>query len=91
MALQTPFDTFTFSGDHLARARQALEVARHLVRVAQSAAGSYTADALSEIEDVIGDHLGQLSGAIENDACAAEESGEADRERRSWFPTHTAA
>jgi hypothetical protein len=86
------FDMFSLSGDRLDRLRQALGVAVHQVRVAQdSGYGHHVEDALTEIEEAIGSHLARMEIAVEDDKADAEESGEAERERRSWFPRYRAA
>jgi hypothetical protein len=72
-------DTFTLAGDYEQRLVQVLEIARHLARVAQGPAYRHMQDALAELENALSDHL----AAIET---AAEDSGEAERERRAYYP-----
>jgi hypothetical protein len=77
--------------EHLNRLRQALKVARHQARVAQAGDyGRHVEDALAEIEEAIGDHLAKIDNALDDDRAEAEESGEAERKRRSWFPRYEA-
>ena len=47
-------------------------------------------DALSELEDTLSEQLGALESATEADLADAEESGEAERIRRSWRPLRAA-
>jgi hypothetical protein len=85
-------DAFFLSGEHLDRLRQALQVARHQARIASSAGyGRNVTDILSQIEDAVSDQLAQINSAVDDDDAEAEESGEAERERRSWFPIYRAA
>jgi hypothetical protein len=85
------FDTFSLSGEHLDRLRQALKVARHQARVAQTGGyGRHLEDTLTEIEDAITDHLARIENAIDDDQAEAEESGEAERERRAYYPRYEA-
>lgn len=80
-------DTFTLADNGLTRALEALQVAKHQVRLAQSATSSWQIEAaLTEIEDDLSDCLARIHDALESDIADAEESGEVERERRSWFP-----
>ena len=84
-------DTFVLSGERLDRLRQALKVAGHQARVAQHGGyGRHVEDALTEIEEAITDYLARIENALEDDKADAEESGEAERQRRSWFPRYEA-
>lgn len=83
-------DTFTLSGDYETRLRQVLEIARHLARLAQGPADRHMQDALAELEDAISDHLAAIETAADDDKADAEESGEAERERRAWRPLRAA-
>jgi hypothetical protein len=85
-------DLFTYGGDQLRRAVEALEAAQREVHQAQlSASGRHLEEALSGIEDDLGDHLAQLRNAAADDAADAEETGDVDRRRQAWFPRYEAA
>jgi hypothetical protein len=79
-------DTFTLSGDYEQRLVQVLEIARHLARVAQGPAYRHMQDALAELEDALSDHLAAIETAADDDKADAEDSGEAERERRAYYP-----
>jgi hypothetical protein len=84
-------DTFSLSGEHLDRLRQALKVAGHQARVAQHGGyGRHVEDALVEIEEAVIDHLARIENALEDDKAEAEYSGEAERIRRAYFPLYEA-
>ena len=83
-------DTFRLSGDYETRLRQVLEIARPLARLAQGPADRHMQDALTELEDALSDHLAALETAADDDKADAEESGEAERERRAWRPLRVA-
>ena len=84
-------DTFSLSGERLDRLRQALKVAGHQARVAQTGGyGRHVEDALAEIEEAITDHLARIENAVDDDQAEAEESGEAERERRAYFSRYEA-
>ena len=83
-------DTFTLSGDYEQRLVQVLEIARHLARVAQGPAYRHMQDALAELEDALSDHLAAIETAADNDKTDAEDSGEAERERRACYPLRVA-
>lgn len=85
-------DTVTLSGDQLARIRQTLRVAEHQVRVGQTGLpGRHLQDVLAEAEEAIADLLTRIRDAEEDDRDEAEDSGAAERKRRSWFPVYHAA
>jgi hypothetical protein len=85
-------DAFYLSGESLERLRQALEVAGHQARVAQSGGyGRHVEDALTEIEEAISAHLARIPTALDDDKAEAEDSGEAALERQSWFAPYKAA
>jgi len=91
MHYQAPVpDTFTLAGDHEQRLVQVLEIARHLARVAQGPVGRHMQDALTELEDALSDHLAAIETAADDDKSDAEDSGEAERERRAWRPLRAA-
>ena len=84
-------DTFFLSGERLERLRQALKVAGHQARLAQNSGyGRHVEDALAEIEETITDHLALIDNAVDDDRAEAEESGEAERERRAYFSRYEA-
>jgi hypothetical protein len=84
-------DTFFLSGERLDRLRQALKVAAHQARVAQHGGyGWHVEDALVEIEEAISDHLARIEYALDDDKAEAENSGEAERTRRAYFPHYEA-
>ena len=83
-------DTFTLSGDYEQRLVQVLEIARHLARVAQGPADRHMQDALAELEDALSDHLAAIETAADDDRADAEESDEAERERRAYYPLRAA-
>ena len=84
-------DTFSLSGERLNRLRQALKVAGHQARIAQNGSyGRHVADALAEIEETIIDHLARIENALDDDKAEAEESGEAERSRRTYFSRYEA-
>jgi hypothetical protein len=81
-----------FSGDLLQRVTRSLEFAREQLRRAQQESmGPHVDDTLIEADEAIGAQLADLARAMAADAAAREESGEADRERQTWFPTYRAA
>jgi hypothetical protein len=83
-------DTFTLSGDPEARVLQALRVTQHQVRLAQAGAAARMQDALTALEDALSDQIAWLENAAEDDRTDAEESGEAERERRAYYPLRAA-
>src|SRR3954471_10389192 len=78
--------TFTLTGDHENRVLEALKVAQHQVRLAQGAAVPRMLDALVGLEDALSDQIARLENAAEDDQAGAEVSGEAERERRAFYP-----
>jgi hypothetical protein len=80
-------DTFTLNGDSLQRARQALQLAEHQIRVAQGGGyGGHVIDALTLTEDTVGAQAVLLQDALEDDRAEAEE-----RDNAAWFPRYQAA
>ena len=69
---------------------QVLEIARHLARLAQGPAYRHMQDALAELEDALSDHLAAIENAADDDKADAEDSGEAERERRACYPLRVA-
>jgi hypothetical protein len=47
-------------------------------------------DALAELEDALSDHLAAIETAADDDKTDAEDSGEAERERRAYYPLRAA-
>jgi hypothetical protein len=43
-------------------------------------------DALTELEDALSDHLAAIETAADDDKADAEDSGEAEQERRAYYP-----
>jgi hypothetical protein len=84
-------DVLTLSGDKLSRARQALEFARSQARMAEDSYGPHVEQALIEIQDAISDHVARIRNAVADDLADAEANGDADRERRAWYPSYQAA
>ena len=50
----------------------------------------FSNNALNEVEAALNDHLACIDNAIDDDRAEAEESGEAERQRRSWYPRYEA-
>ena len=83
---------FPSSSEHIERLRQVLEVARDEADLASTANyGPHVEDALAEIANALREHLGSLAAATDEDNDLAEEYGEMERKRRSWFPVYRAA
>jgi len=82
--------TFTLSGNYDQRVLEALRVAQHQVRLAQGGAAPRTQDALVGLEDALSDQIAWLENAAEEDKADAEESAEAERERRAYYPPRAA-
>jgi hypothetical protein len=85
------FDTITLKGDPVDRAKAALRVARLHVRLANAATNSWRLEGvLSEIEDEIGEHLGQIAAALDDDAADSQASGEAATRLQAELPLRVA-
>jgi hypothetical protein len=85
------FDLFTLNWDPVSRAVAALRVARQQVRRAYGDTESWRLDAvLSDIEDEIGNHLGRIANAIDDDAADQQASGEATALRQAELPLRAA-
>ena len=82
--------SFTLTGDYEHRVLEALRVAQHQVRLAQDGAAPRMQDALVGLEDALSDQIAWLENAAEDDKADAEESGEAERERRAYHPLRAA-
>ena len=71
------FDTVTLLGDPLERAKAALRVARHQVRLAYGATQSPRLETvLKDIEDTLGAALAQIDDAVQDDADDYRETAE---------------
>jgi hypothetical protein len=85
-------DTFTLSGDHVSRLRQALNIVIDQALLAQRVDyGRNTVDALAETEELARAQLARLDGALDDDWAEAEESGAAERQRRASYSLYRAA
>jgi hypothetical protein len=63
----------------------------HLARVAQNCGyGRHVEDALVEIEEAIVGHFAHIENALDDDKAEAEESGEAERARRTYYSRYEA-
>jgi len=82
--------TFTLTGDYENRVLEALRVAQHQVRLAQGGAARRMQYALAGLEDALSDQIAWLENAAEDDMADAEGSGEAERERRAYYPLRAA-
>jgi hypothetical protein len=82
--------TFTLTGDCENRVLEALKIAQHQVRLAQGGAAPRMQDALVGLEDALSNQIAWLENAAEDDKAEAEESGEAERERRAYYPLRAA-
>ena len=77
----------TLTSDPVARAIDALKLARHQVRQAQHATNNWRLEgALSDIEDDLDVDLSRIQDAADDNAADAEFSGEAAARRRTWLP-----
>jgi hypothetical protein len=83
-------DTFSLTGDPENRVLETLRVAQHQVRLAQGGAAPRMQDALAALEVALSDQIAWLENAAEDDRTDAEESGEAERERRAYYPLKAA-
>ena len=63
---------------------------RVISRVSPRPADRHMQDALAELEDALSDHLAAIETAADDDKTDAEESGEAERERRAYHPMRAA-
>ncbi len=85
-------DSFQPGSGHIARIRQALLDAQRQAESGQKAPnGRHVEDALAEAEESIGNIVALIDRALDRDMAEAEESGEAERERRAWHPSYRAA
>ena len=90
MADRKSANEITLTGTYEQRVEQLLRYARHHARVAQSGARPRMTDALVALEEVLIDQLAALEHARDDDIADAEESGEAEQERRAWAPLRAA-
>lgn len=85
-------DIVTLAGDPLARITQALQVAKHQLRLGQTALpGRHLEDALVDVEQAIADALARIRDAVDDDHADDEETGQADRQRQAWYSPYRAA
>jgi hypothetical protein len=71
------FDTVTLLGSPIERAKAALRVARHQVRLAHGDTQSSRLETvLEDIEDDLGGHLAQIDDAVQDDADDLAETAE---------------
>lgn len=81
------FSTVTLQGDPLERAKTALRVARHQVRVASGGTESPRLETvLEDIEDDLGGHLKRIDDAVQDDADDYAETAEWWAVRQSEQP-----
>jgi hypothetical protein len=81
------FDTVTLLGAPLERAKAALRVARHQVRLAYGATQSPRLESvLEDIEDDLGAHLARIDDAVEDDADDFAETSEWWSSRQAELP-----
>src|SRR6201996_3216019 len=81
-------DTLDVSGDYENRVLEVPRVAQ-LQALAQRSAAPRMQDALVDFEDALSDQIARL-GAADADQADAEESGEAERKRRAYYPLRAA-
>jgi hypothetical protein len=85
-------NAFYLNGEALDRVRQALQVARQQAHLAWSAGyGRHVEDRMTQIEEAISGCLAEIDDAVDADRTETEESAEAKRQHRSWFPIYRAA
>jgi hypothetical protein len=82
--------TFTLAGDYEQRLVQVLEIARHLARIAQVPADRHMQDTLAALEDALSDHLAAIETAADDDKTDSEDTGDAERKRRAYYPLRVA-
>ena len=80
--------TFILSGDHENRVLEALRVAQHQVRLAQSGAAPRMQEALVSLEDALSDQLAWLENAAQDDKADAD--FQAALEQAAWQPLRAA-
>lgn len=86
-------DRIALTGDWDDRVVQLLRMARHYARVAQTSARPHRRhkeDVLFELDGVLTDQIAALGNADEDDKADAEESGDAERARRAYYPLRAA-
>ena len=89
--MPTPTDvpaTFIFSDDYENGVLQALRVAQHQVRLAQSGAAPRMQEALVSLEDALSDQLAWLENATQDDKADAD--FQAELEQAAWQPLRAA-
>ncbi len=81
------FDTVTLLGDPLTRAKAALRIARHQIRLAYGATGSPRMEmVLEDVEDNLGAALVQIDDAMQDDADDFAETAESWASRQAELP-----
>ena len=65
-------EIFSLSGDHDSRVAQLLQLTRHQVRVAQTAAAPRMHEALTELDNILEDQIAALANAVVDDRIDAE-------------------
>jgi len=80
--------TFILSGDYENRVLEALRVAQHQVRLAQSGAAPRMQEALVSLEDALSDQLAWLENAAQDDKADAD--FQAALEQAAWQPLRAA-
>lgn len=84
-------DTFTLVGDNRSRITQLLRLAQRHAQIGQAIVGPRLQDALTDLEDTLTDEIAALDNAVQDDLADAEESGAAERERRTSYSRYQAA
>jgi hypothetical protein len=84
-------DTFTLSGDPVSRVRQALEIARQQIKFAWADADWRLENVLSDGEETIANQVARIDAALADSEADAEDSGEAERQRRAYYARYRAA
>ena len=84
-------DTFTLSGDPVSRVRQALKIARQQIKFACADADWRLENVLSDGEETIANQVARIDAALADSEADAEDSGEAERQRRAYYSRYRAA
>lgn len=83
-------DSIALTGNWADHVVQLLRMTGHFARLAQLEARPHKLDALNELDALVTDQLAALENADEDDRADAEESGEAERKRRAYYPLRAA-
>ena len=78
-------ETVTLTGDHLHKVSQLLRLAKQYARDAGDNYNSHVQDALANLEDELADRIAALNSAEQDDKATAEDSGDAERVRQTYF------